>query len=99
MRNRLVLPLPFGPVSWTNVPGDTDRSSPLKSLRSPRTQPSLLTSNILFVLRRDCSTQARITRIADGLLPFSAGLNRTLCAQPLIPSTLQNAHALEAARL
>ena len=46
MRSKLVLPLPFGPVSWTKVPGESERSRPLNSRRSPRTQPSLLTSNI-----------------------------------------------------
>src|SRR5215216_1618858 len=47
IRSKLVLPLPFGPVSWTKVPGDTAKSSPLKSLRSPRTHPSLLSSSIV----------------------------------------------------
>src|SRR5687768_18174083 len=47
IRSKLVFPLPFGPVNWTNVPGDTAKSSSLKSLRSPRTHPSLLSSSIV----------------------------------------------------
>ena len=65
MRNKLVLPLPFGPVSWTKVPGDTAKSSPLKSLRSPRTHPSLLTSKILVTLRCHCDIANCRLPIAD----------------------------------
>ena len=46
IRSKLVFPLPFGPVNLTNVPAETEKSRPLKSLRSPRTQPSCLTSSI-----------------------------------------------------
>src|SRR5690242_4788936 len=46
MRSKLVLPLPFGPVSCTKVPDGNEKSRPLKSLRSPRTHASLLTSSM-----------------------------------------------------
>ena len=46
IRKRLVLPLPFGPVRLTNVPGENENDRSLKILRSPRTHPSLLTSSI-----------------------------------------------------
>ena len=96
IRSKLVLPLPFGPVSWTNVPGDTAESSPLKSLRSPRTHPSLLTSNMFVVPPgRDCNGLSRIA--------FSASLRSrfdgTVRSQPFLPTTLQHFHAFESAGL
>src|SRR6185503_14800350 len=90
IRSKLVLPLPFGPVSWMYVPGDTDRSSPLKSLRSPRTQPSLLTSRILVVLRRHCT---------GNRLGLHARFDGTVHFQPFLPAALEHAHAFEAAGL
>src|SRR4029453_751368 len=48
--SKLVLPLPFGPVSWTNVPGVSEKLRPLNNLRSPRTQPSWITSRIVACL-------------------------------------------------
>src|SRR5690348_4246153 len=99
IRSKLVLPLPFGPVSWMYVPGNTERSSPLKSLRSPRTQPSLLTSSMSLVLRRDCSIQPLLTRIDGAALSFGARFDGTVCFQPFLPAALQHAHAFEAARL
>jgi hypothetical protein len=60
MRRRLVLPLPLGPVSCRNVPGESEKSRPLKTLRSPLIQPSWLTSKMVrlppvtFGVRRHC---------------------------------------------
>src|ERR1051325_9068221 len=91
IRSKLVLPLPFGPVSWMYVPGNTARSSPLKSLRSPRTQPSLLTSKMSIVLRPHCTDPF--------WLCLRARLDGTVCFQPFLPAALQHAYAFEAAGL
>lgn len=47
MRNRLVLPLPLGPVSCRKDPGVREKLRLLKSLRSPRTHSRLTTSRIV----------------------------------------------------
>src|SRR5690349_16423089 len=85
-RNKLVLPLPLGPVSCTKVPGDNEKSRPLKSLRSPRTHPSLLTSSM------GGSSSAPYCKLI-----FGAGLHGPICSNPLIPAALQDAHICEAA--
>src|SRR6266699_3100072 len=54
IRNRLVFPLPFGPVSCRNPPSDSAKLTLLKSRRSPRTHRRLLTSKILAFLLYDC---------------------------------------------
>jgi len=38
MRNRLVLPVPFGPAMRSSVPFSAENDSPEKSSRSPRSQ-------------------------------------------------------------
>src|ERR1051326_2141139 len=85
MRNKLVLPLPLGPVSCTKVPDDKEKSRPLKSLRSPRTHASLLTSSM------GGSSSAPYCKL------FGARLHGALCFHPLIPAALQDAHVREAA--
>src|SRR6185503_9046232 len=97
IRSKLVLPLPFGPVIWTNVPGDTDRSSPLKSLRSPRTQPSLLTSNICACPPVEHCNYCRLPITNSLVLGF--WLYRAAHSQPFLPAALQNSHAREATGL
>ena len=106
MRNKLVLPLPFGPVSWTKVPGDTAKSSPLKSLRSPRTHPSLLSSNIAghppASLYLSFAGKAFSQKKAQKSQKSSASwflIDRAVHFQPSLPPALQHSHAFEAARL
>src|SRR5678816_2675784 len=55
IRKRLVLPLPFGPVSCRNDPGAREKLMSLKSRRSPRTHRSFSTSKIVVALRFEVS--------------------------------------------
>src|SRR6185369_5461441 len=101
IRSKLVLPLPFGPVSWTSVPGDTAKSSSLKSLRSPRTHPSLLSSSIV-----GCPPEPLYAEPQKGTkgharadLSFRFWLHGAVRFLPLIPPSLYNSDARETAGL
>ena len=54
---RLVLPLPFGPVSWTTLPGESEKLRPLKRSRSPLTDRKFATSRIVVRLLRKSKLQ------------------------------------------
>src|SRR5215471_7451377 len=50
-RSRLVFPLPLGPFSCRNSPADTEKLKFSNKIRSPRTHFTLLSSNMVMIVR------------------------------------------------